>query len=172
MAACDAGDGHEDAALHLAELKRQRKNPLAGLHAVRRRSARPHSQDDMKARQRSVMRLTIWIGDETVTMLLADFRESPTLERMSENLPPLPGTESAPPSRPSLIAYILRGNEYVEIGKATPHPDGKGHQLRLDIAPSDGDVIELRTVDGAHIQTDSRAPRRKRGRFMRHKPGA
>jgi hypothetical protein len=70
--------------------------------------------------------------------------------RLSENLPPLPGTEEPEAPRPSLKAYILRGDSWVEIGTAVPHPDGKGHQLRLDIAPADGDVIELRATDPEH----------------------
>jgi hypothetical protein len=83
-------------------------------------------------------------------------------EGMSENLPPLPGTEDPPPNNPSLTAYVLRGREWVQVGTATAHPDGMGHRLRLDIAPADGDVIELRTVDGTHIPGNQRAPRAKR----------
>lgn len=69
---------------------------------------------------------------------------------MQENLPPLPGEQSADRSRPSLTAYVLRGRQWIEIGTATPHRDGKGHQLRLDIAPEDGDIIELRARDIEH----------------------
>jgi hypothetical protein len=58
---------------------------------------------------------------------------------MTENLPPLPGS-TPEPLKPSLTAYILRGDAWLEIGTATPHPDGKGHRLRLHIAPEDGDV--------------------------------
>ena len=82
---------------------------------------------------------------------------------MSENLPPFPGAEE-PPAQLSLIAYILRGREWVQVGTATAHPDGKGHRLRLDIAPADGDVIELRAADYAYYpghQQTRRPGRRK-----------
>jgi hypothetical protein len=88
---------------------------------------------------------------------------------MAENLPPLPGTEE-PPTNTSLIAYILRGREWVEIGIAKAHPDGKGHQLRLEIAPVDGEVIELRAVDSAYYPGHQRAPRARRGRTFRPRP--
>lgn len=82
---------------------------------------------------------------------------------MSENLPPLPGAEE-PPTTTSLIAYVLRGREWVEIGAAKAHTDGKGHQLRLDVAAADGEVIELRAVDPSYYpgqQAPKRAGRRK-----------
>jgi len=89
---------------------------------------------------------------------------------MTENLPPLPGTEKLPPSGPSLNAYILRGREYLEIGVAPMHPDGKGWRLRLDIAPEDGDVIELRTADGSYVPSNESGGRSKRRRPWRLRP--
>lgn len=91
------------------------------------------------------------------------------------NLPPLPGTEEPQKPAPSYTAYILRGLEWVEIGTATPHPDGKGHQLRLDIAPEDGDVIELRALDPKHYPTGEgrgRAPKVRRARSSKPRIGA
>jgi hypothetical protein len=67
------------------------------------------------------------------------------------NLPPLPGEEPPQKPKPSHTAYVLRGSEWVEIGTATPHKDGKGHQLRLDLAPGDGEIIELRALDPEHF---------------------
>ena len=90
---------------------------------------------------------------------------------MSENLPPLPGAEE-PPTQTSLTAYILRGREWVEIGTAKAHPDGKGHQLRLDVAPADGEVIELRAVDPAYYPGQHAARRSGRRKwYSRPKPG-
>lgn len=89
------------------------------------------------------------------------------------NLPPLPGTAKPEAPRPSYTAYILRGQEWVEIGMATPHPDGKGHQLRLDIAPEDGDVIELRALDPKHYPAgEGRGPKARRARSSKPRIGA
>lgn len=78
-----------------------------------------------------------------------------------DNLPPLPEIDRPAP-KPSYTAYVLRGRDYVQVGTATPHPDGKGHQLRLDLATADGDVIELRALSTAH--EPARPGRRKRHR--------
>jgi len=87
---------------------------------------------------------------------------------MTENLPPLPGS-TPEPLKPSLTAYILRGDAWLEIGMATPHPDGKGHRLCLHIAPEDGDVIELRALSPEHHPGADR-PRRKRPSRPRRGP--
>jgi hypothetical protein len=101
---------------------------------------------------------------------LAIPQESPTVNVMTKNLPPFPGAEE-PPAELSLIAYILRGREWVQIGTATAHPDGKGHRLQLEIAPADGDVIELRAVDYAYYPGNQRTRRAARGKwYSRPKP--
>lgn len=85
-----------------------------------------------------------------------------------ENLPPLPGSMPEP-MKASLTAYILRGGDWLEIGTATPHPDGKGHRLRLHIAPEDGDIIELRALSPEHYPGTDR-PWRKRPSRPRRRP--
>jgi len=94
---------------------------------------------------------------------------------VAANLPPLPGTEDPDTPKPSFTAYILRGQQWVEIGVATPHPDGKGHQLCLDIAPEDGDVIELRALEPRHYPAGEgrgRAPKSRRARSSKPRIGA
>ena len=81
---------------------------------------------------------------------------------MRENLPPFPGTEETPSNTPSLIAYILRGREWVQIGTAAAHSDGMGHELPLALGTEDGDAIQLRAVDPAYYPGNQRAPRAKR----------
>lgn len=81
----------------------------------------------------------------------------------SDNAPPLPGTDAPLSPKPSFVAYVLRGVAWVEIGMAFPHEDGKGHQLRLDIAPADGDLVELRALDPDYFPGGGDAkPKRQR----------
>ena len=90
---------------------------------------------------------------------------------MTDNPPPLPGA-GEPPTYTSLIAYILRGREWVEIGIAKAHPDGKRHQLRLDIGVEDGEFIELRAIDSAYFPGHQAAQRggRRRKWYARPRP--
>jgi hypothetical protein len=55
---------------------------------------------------------------------------------MADRLPPLPNDTPPAPPTPVLLAYVLRGSDWVEIGTGYEHDDGKGYRLRLDVAPS------------------------------------
>ncbi|WP_157182364.1 hypothetical protein [Methylobacterium sp. WSM2598] len=68
---------------------------------------------------------------------------------MTDERPPLPFSTVEPtaPTGPDLTAYLLRGPEYLEIGKATPHPDGKGFEVVLHITPEDGEAFILRSPE-------------------------
>ncbi len=86
----------------------------------------------------------------------------------SENLPPLPGS-AKPPEKPAFVAYVLRGADWVEIGGAVPHEDGKGYRLKLALGVEDGAVIELRAVDPSHYP-GSRGQRPRRSYAARRAP--
>lgn len=63
-----------------------------------------------------------------------------------------PRERGCSPLGPVPLSLGTSGDFLSGSDKAVPHqhPDGKGHQLRLDIAPADGDVIELRVTDPEH----------------------
>ena len=84
---------------------------------------------------------------------------------MPDNLPPLPHTSKPAPPKVVMTAYILRDRDYVEIGTGWAHEDGKGYKIRLDIAPEDGDIIELRALEPEHYpagKSPSKKPAPKR----------
>lgn len=56
-------------------------------------------------------------------------------------------------------AIVKRDGQHVEAGKAVPHEDRKGYQLRLTIDAPDGEVIALRST-GAISTGDSRSRKR------------
>jgi len=83
-----------------------------------------------------------------------------------EDQPPFPGEKPPAPPRLSLLAYIRRGADFVEIGRATLHPDQKGYSLKFDIGPADGDTVELRYVAGERRQDQAaKAPRPRRRKY-------
>ena len=62
-------------------------------------------------------------------------------------------------SEQGFTAFMKRDGQPVEAGRAAPHEDGKGYQLRLTHDATDGEIIALRST-GPIPSGDSR--RRKR----------
>lgn len=66
---------------------------------------------------------------------------------MPENLPPPPETPPPDLPRPSLLAYVWRGDKFDEIGAGVTQ--GTGHLVRLSLGAAKTEVIELRGLDPA-----------------------
>ncbi|GJH22786.1 hypothetical protein CBA19CS22_39610 [Caballeronia novacaledonica] len=74
-------------------------------------------------------------------------------------------------SERSFSAVIKRDGKQLPAGKALPHEDGKGYQLKLTQTITDGELISLRS-DGALQAAGGRAPRRKHALRTRYTPGS
>ena len=72
-------------------------------------------------------------------------------------------------SERSFSAVMKRDGEPVPVGRALPHEDGKGYQLKLTQTVEDGELISLRS-DGPHEPAGGQTRRRKHALRTRHTP--